>query len=114
MSSSSSKEHSKQIAVLNDTFRQTFTGGKVYVTASLNSLDPKFVQKALHKVRTHDQFDRDNDPYGERDFGSISLGDQKIFWKIDYYAPDMVHGSEDPADPEITRRVLTVMLADEY
>lgn len=39
---------------------------------------------------------------------------EKIFWKIDYYAPDLVHRSEDPFDTKQTVRVLTIMLAAEY
>jgi hypothetical protein len=33
---------------------------------------------------------------------------------IDYYAPDMESGSEDPADPDKTMRIMTIMRADEY
>jgi len=31
-----------------------------------------------------------------------------------YYDRDLQFGSEDAANPTITRRVLTIMLADEY
>jgi hypothetical protein len=53
------------------------------------------------------------------DFGSLDYEGQRIFWKIDYYdrasfgtGCDM--GSDDPADPAKTLRVLTIMLASEY
>jgi len=55
-----------------------------------------------------------NDPYGERDFGSFKFQNETIFWKVDYYNRSLDAGSEDPADPKITTRVLTIMLASEY
>lgn len=35
-------------------------------------------------------------------------------FKIDYYDLELEYGSEDPADPEQTVRVLTVMLPSDY
>ena len=52
--------------------------------------------------------------YGEHDFGSFTLHGHKLFWKSDYYDTVCEFGSEDPADPAKTTRVLTIMLADEY
>lgn len=103
------------IAQLNDVLRQTFLTGKVVVTAGIQSLPDRDRETIITKVRTFDDFSEDNDPYGEHDFGSIELdGLPKVFWKIDYYDPTLTYGSEDPADPKQTRRVLTIMLADEY
>jgi Protein of unknown function (DUF3768) len=31
-----------------------------------------------------------------------------------YYDREMIHGLEDPADPDKTTRVLTIMLVNEY
>jgi Protein of unknown function (DUF3768) len=99
---------------LNDAFRETFTGGKVMMTAGVNALPDKEKEEVLSKVRTFADFNGDNDPHGEHDFVSLEHEGEKYFGKIDYYAPDMQHGSEDPADPEKTTRVLTIMRADEY
>ena len=101
------------IATLNDAFRRTMRGGRVLVTSGIRERWPD-AAAILGKVRAFSDFSDDNDPYGEHDFGAFEHEGQKLFWKIDYYAPDMEHGSEDPADPEHTRRVLTVMLAGEW
>lgn len=59
-------------------------------------------------------FSPDNDPHGEHDFGAVEVGGVRCFWKIDAYDCDLRFGSPDPADPAVTMRVLTVMLAGEY
>ncbi len=65
-------------------------------------------------MRDFEDFTADNDPYGEHDFGAFQLGGEKLFWKIDYYDLALEMGSPDPADPAVTRRILTIMLAEEY
>ncbi len=37
-----------------------------------------------------------------------------IMFKIDYYDKDLNFHSPNPADPAVTERVLTIMLAEEY
>jgi hypothetical protein len=47
-------------------------------------------------------------------FGGFVRDDVKYFCKIDYYDADGVYGSENPADPAVTTRLLTIIRADEY
>ena len=107
-----------EIARLNDAFRQSIYGvsalGRFLITSGIQNLHEADRAAILEKVRSFDAFTPDNDPYGEHDFGSFEHAGKRIFWKIDYYAEDMMHGSEDPSDPARTFRVLTIMLADEY
>ena len=109
-----SKSNGERIRELNDSFRQTFVGGRVIVTAGVDALSPRVEVKVLQQVQQFDHFDRDNDPQGEHDFGSFDVEGQRFFFKIDYYDLEMEGGSEDPADPSKTARVLTVMKAEEY
>jgi Protein of unknown function (DUF3768) len=69
---------------------------------------------AIRRVAAFADFSPDNDPHGEHDFGGFELAGQQFFWKIDYYDAAMEFGSDDPADPAKTTRVLTIMLATEY
>jgi hypothetical protein len=59
-------------------------------------------------------FSEDNDPHGEHDFGAFVLFGQRLLWKIDYYHPDHDNHSPVPSNIELCRRILTVMLAEEY
>jgi hypothetical protein len=103
-----------KIALLNDAFRTTFSGGRVMMTSGVYELPDCVKAEALVQVTKFSEFSADNDPHDDHDFGSFNLVGRKFFWKIDYYDKDMVNGSEDPADPERTMRVLTLMLAVEY
>nr|WP_295463723.1 DUF3768 domain-containing protein [Mesorhizobium sp.] len=38
----------------------------------------------------------------------------RVIFKIDYFDPTLLHRSDDPTDPNITRRVMTIMLTEEY
>ena len=104
----------KKIRALNDAFRTSFSGGKVVLTAAVDTRDPELNHELFDKVRGFDAFSGDNDPYGEHDFGDIDIAGDKFFWKIDYYDKSMEMGSEDPSDPTQTTRVLTIMYASDY
>lgn len=103
-----------RIRELNDRLRFGFAGGEVLITSSITALPTSLQVIICDQMRKFDTFTPDNDPHGEHDFGSFNVQGHKVCWKIDYYAPDMLHGSNDPADPAVTRRVLTLMLAEEY
>jgi hypothetical protein len=107
-------ERRQKIAALNDAFRRSFSGGKLMLTVSIAALPSHVKATILCKVATFAEFTADNDPHGEHDFGSFEVADHHVFWKIDYYDEHMEFGSEDPADPRKTTRVLTIMLAEDY
>lgn len=102
------------IATLNDNFRKTFTGGQVLLTAGIDFMSMDDKANILSKVRNFNDFTEDNDPYGEHDFGSFDCKGNKIFFKIDYYDLNYEFMSKNPANPDITNRVLSIMLAEEY
>jgi len=110
------------IAYQNDLFRRyapfsSSSGipGQCVMTSGIAALEPEMQLAIWTEVRSFNSFTEDNDPYGEHDFGSFEFpGVGRIFWKIDYYAPGMKYGSEDPANTAKTVRVLTIMQASDY
>ena len=99
---------------LNDDFRHTLKGGMLMLTAGIIALGAERQARIIAAVQAFDAFTPDNDPYGEHDFGSLDLDGEPIFFKLDYFDPTRAMHSEDPADPNKTERVLTIMLASEY
>ena len=109
--------NTNKIAELNDKLRQNlFNPGKdkVILTQGVSFLPFDEQLRILLKVKLFNNFNEGNDVYQEHDFGMVEHSDLKYFFKIDYYNLDMDAGSENPADEDITIRVLTVMRADEY
>lgn len=102
------------IRVLNDQLRGNLTTGRVVITNGVRMVGPEFIRDAVRAVVAFEAFSEDNDPHGEHHFGSFELHNRRLFWKIDYYDRAYAAGSEDPANPEITARVLTIMLVEEY
>jgi len=110
------EERTARIRALNDRFRTTWDRslGRFLITPGVDALSGATKSAVFVRVISFSAFDGDNDPHGEHDFGSFEIEGSRIFWKIDYYDPTLQAGSEDPADPAKTTRVLTIMLAQEY
>ena len=103
-----------KIRTLNDTLRTTGQGGKIFVTTGVTEKGEAFLAAAINAMRAHDDFTPDNDPHGEHDFGRMVIEGTPVLWKIDYFDKTVEMGSDNPADPKQTCRVLTLLLAEEY
>ena len=101
------------IAALNDACRAE-PGAGWMLTSGVAALSEANLARAVAAVAAFSDFSEDNDPHAERDFGAFEVDGQRLMWKIDYYDLDLCTASPDPADPAVTKRVLTLMLAGEY
>ncbi|WP_315795696.1 DUF3768 domain-containing protein [Bradyrhizobium sp. SZCCHNRI3043] len=104
----------ERIRALNDQLRTTLTGGKAFMTPGIAALGPEAVQRLVTAIAMFDDFCVANDPHGEHDFGMFEFEGSSIIFKIEYLDASFEFGSPDPADPTVTQRVITLMLADEY
>jgi hypothetical protein len=90
------------------------TGGMAAITPGVAALGPAAVERIVKTIAVFDDFCRANDRYEEHDFGSFEADGHMIMFKIDYLDRDLSMHSPDPADPSVTQRVITIMLAEEY
>jgi len=114
-------ERTLRIRELNDVFRKStehialrVAKRELVVTSGVLAHGDDFITSAVDAVRTFDAFSPQNDPHGEHDFGSITIDGFELYWKIDYHDLELEWGSPDPADPAATKRVLTILLSEEY
>ena len=105
-----------QIRTLNDELRHNLSRHSelAFMTPGIAALGPEAVERIVKTVAIFDDFCHANDPHEEHDFGSFEAESKMIFFKIDYYDLSLTYQSPDPADRSVTRRVITIMLAEEY
>ncbi|TKD50270.1 DUF3768 domain-containing protein [Sphingomonas baiyangensis] len=103
------------IARLNDHLRFTGEGGWTYLSRGVAALPIVTKEAVIRAVRHFAEFTPDNDPHGEHDCAVLTVEGHRIVWKIDYHARnDDRQDAFDPTDPTVTKRVMTIMLAEEY
>ena len=104
----------ERIRDLNDELRKNFSQGHAVMTIGIAALGSEAVANIVETIEVYDDFCQANDPHEEHDFGSFEADGHMIFFKIDYFDKDLAYHSPDPSDPAVTKRVITIMLAEEY
>ena len=102
------------IARLNDRLRFTGEGGWTYLSRGVAALPIMTKEAIINAVRHFSDFTPDNDPHGEHDCAILAMEQHNVMWKIDYYPHDRSKDEIDAADPEAVKRVMTIMIAEEY
>ena len=111
------------IAQQNDRFPQTWGAdftipGQIVSTQGIAAEPVEWRVALMVAVMRFSAFTADNDPYGDHTFAGVDVtfeGEtKKVFWKIDLYDNDLKYGSEEPENPKVTTRVMTLMFPHEY
>ena len=103
-----------RIRALNDELRRRLIGGTAVMTPGVAALGEEAVARIVKTIEVYDDFCHANDPHEEHDFGAFDTDGNRVFFKIDYYDETLTVHSPDPSDPNVTKRVITIMLAEEY
>lgn len=99
---------SKIIADKNDKFRKEFDPAACKIHLTCGVAHANNVKNIVEAVIRFEDFNQDNDPYGEHDMAFFKVDGEKYFFKFDYYDDNYEYFKEDG------NRVLTIGLANEY
>lgn len=110
------------IARANDAARKSMRNSldlHVALTKSVADLEADDRLAVIRAVQNFDAFTPANDPHGEHDYATFEVqmvdgSKHSFFFKFDYYDKSMREGSPDPADENVTMRVLTIGFNFDY
>jgi Protein of unknown function (DUF3768) len=103
-----------QIRALNDELRQHLLGAIAVIIAGIAALGQEAVEHIVKTIAVYDDFCQANDPHQEHEFSCVRSRRPAGIIQIDYFDKSLMYHSSDPADPSVTERVITIMLAEEY
>jgi hypothetical protein len=101
------------IRALNDQLRRSFAEGIAVMTPGVAALGPEAVERMSKPSQCSTTFAMRTTRMRNTDFGAFEADGHMIYFKIDYFDRELSMHSPDPADPSITQRVITIMLAEE-
>ena len=104
----------QRIRALNDELRRDLSCGTAVMTQGVAALGAEAVQRLVQTIATFDDFCLANDPHGEHDLGGFEFDGNSVMFKIDYFDRELTFHSPNSANPGVTQRVITLMLASEY
>ena len=103
---------SKQITELNDKFRkQELSSDRLTLSPKVEALPENKKELLINAVSNVDYFVEGDSSH---DLGLVTVEDTYYLWEIDYYDKNLRSSSPNPADPNCTTRVLTILRMDEY
>lgn len=88
---------------------------KIVFSEVVSQLDEEILNGVITAVREFKGFNKDNDPYNEKDFGRVTVEGNDYFFKIDLYDDKWEYGFDrDSESLSKCNRLMTIMRSDEY
>lgn len=104
----------QRLRQLNNAFRKTGEGGITTISMAVHAIGPKAVSEIRAAIAAFTGFDSSGSEESEHDYGTINYQGQMVYWKIDYFDEDVAFASSDATDPDVTVRVMTILLASDF